>query len=159
MHSPGHREEDSSKVDGLQLGLGHRRRQRRSRRRVVLRATAAAGASAPASQGCREVEEGIGRAGWVGASWARAGQAAESAGVRVPSGGVRGGDRSWSENGRATGRETMRTYRATPPHGRLELQPPKKMKTVAGGLQFEAAAEVARRPPWRTALQTAEGGG
>ena len=53
----------------------------------------------------------------------------------------------------------MLTYRAMPPHGRLELQPAEKMKTVAGGLQFEAAAEVARRPPWRTALQTAEGGG
>ena len=95
----------------------------------------------------------------MGASWARAGQAAESAAMRVPSGGVRVGGRSLSENVRVRGRETMLTYRAMPPHGRLKLQPAKKMKTVACSLQFAVAAEVARRPPWRTAVQSAEGGG
>ena len=95
----------------------------------------------------------------MGASWAHAGQAAESAAVSVPSSGVRVGGRSSSENGRVRGRETMRTYRAMPPHGRLKLQPAKKMKTVAHSLHFAVAAEVAHRPPWRTAPETAEGGG
>ena len=99
----------------------------------------------------------------MGASWDRAGQAAESAAARVPRGGVRGVahgvGRSSSENARVRGWETMRTYRAMPPHGRLELQPAKRMKMVARSLHFGAAAEVARRPPWRTAAQPAEGGG
>ena len=159
MHSPKEREEPASKVDGLQLGLGHGRHRRRSRRRVVLRATAAAGTSAPASQGCREVEEGIGRAGWVGASWARAGQAAESAAARVRSGGVRGGGRSSHESGRVRGRESKRTYRAMAHHGRLKLQPPKKMKISARSLHFAVAIDVARRSPGRTASQTVGGGG
>ena len=95
----------------------------------------------------------------MGASWDRAGQAAESAAARVPRGGVRGVGRSSSENARVRGWETMRTYRAMPPHGRLKLQPAKKMKTVAHSLHFAVAAEVAHRPPWRTAPETAEGGG
>ena len=53
----------------------------------------------------------------------------------------------------------MLTYRVMPPHGRLELQPAKRIKMVARSLHFGAAAEVARRPPWRTAAQPAEGGG
>lgn len=95
----------------------------------------------------------------MGASWAHAGQAAESAAMRVPSSGVRVGGRSSSENARVRGRESMLTYRAMSPYDRLELQPAKKMKTVAGSLHFEVAVEVGRRPPWRTAPQTAEGGG
>ena len=95
----------------------------------------------------------------MGASWDRAGQAAESAAARVPRGGVRGVGRSSSENARVRGWETMRTYRAMPPHGRLELQSAEKMKMVARSLHIGAAAEVARRPPRRTAPQTAVGGG
>ena len=144
---------------GHPSAAGHRREtaaQRGSRSRAALLAAVAGCRQPPATQACREVKEEIGGGGWVGASWAHAGQAAESAAMRVPSCGVRGGGRSSDESGRVRGRKTMRTYRAMPPHGRLKLQPPKKMKISARSLQLAVAAEVARRPPGRTASKTAE---
>ena len=65
--------------------------QRGSHSSAALLAAVAGCRQPPATQACREVKEEIGGGGWVGASWAHAGQAAESAAMRVPSGGVRVG--------------------------------------------------------------------